>query len=185
MSKHCDLASFRAASHPILILSRQIQSLEGFWLRDSGWREGKTERRAITCSFKEQMESFCASFPPFPLPSAYLNDTCSPNIQLLSWEFPLWSPLNSQLWACVCVCVLFYYKAYQSSVCVCACVCRCLCGCVREHQEHPPSLSDHLPFWPPRIRTRAGRREEGMKGRDGKKPGVGVGVGVAGADGKW
>lgn len=105
LSKHCDLVSSSATSHPVLILS--------VWVILVSWRplavvervEGEQEservrererllvRKAITCSLKEQMESFCASFPPFPLPSAYLNDMSSPNIQLLSWEFPPCSPL--------------------------------------------------------------------------------------------
>lgn len=96
LSKHCDLVSCSATSRPVLILSVSDSGvLTAFGCGSVGWergRDGEREeererplvRKAITCSLKEQMESFCASFPPFPLPSAYLNDMSSPNIQLLS-----------------------------------------------------------------------------------------------------
>lgn len=136
LSKHCDLVSCSATSHPVLILS--------VWVILVSWRslavvkrvEGEREckrvrererllvRKAITCSLKEQMESFCASFPPFPRPSAYLNDMSSPNIQLLSWEFPPCSPLcwALSMWVPegVCVFTSLLCMSYQS-VCVCVC----------------------------------------------------------------
>jgi len=45
--------------------------LTAFGCGSAGLERGKERplvRKAITCSLKEQMESFCASFPPFPLP---------------------------------------------------------------------------------------------------------------------
>lgn len=92
-------------------------------------RERPLVRKAITCSLKEQMESFCASFPPFPLPSAYLNDMSSPNIQLLSWEFPPCSLSLLSMWVPggVCGFASLLCASYQSK-CVCVCVHAWVCG---------------------------------------------------------
>lgn len=80
--------------------------LRGLWLPclshcskgDGGG--GALVRKAITCSLKEQMESFCSSLPPFFL-QPILMIRLSPNIQLLSWEFPPRAALRR-----TCVCVL-------------------------------------------------------------------------------
>lgn len=71
------------------------------------------------------------------LPSAYLNDMCSPNIQLLSWEFPPCSLLSARLWACDCQegCVFLLLSSVcliNQSVLVCkrGCVRACLLCCV-------------------------------------------------------
>lgn len=182
LSKHCDLVSCSATSHPVLMLSvRDSGVLKAFGCGSAGCgrereRERSLVRKAITCSLKEQMESFCASFPPFLLPSAYLNDMSSPNIQFLSWEFPPCSPLSAGLWACGCQkeCVFSLLSSIcliNFSVCVCLFPCRCLCGWVTEHQQHslPVWLSSFLTPSDKNNRGKDRRSEEGKKGRSGKK----------------
>lgn len=130
LSKHSDLVSCLTTSRPVLILSLSDSGvLTAFGCGSAGLEREKRPlvRKAITCSLKEQMESFCASFPPFPLPRAYLNDMSSPNIQLLSWECPPSSQLSTGLWACGCQeeCVFASFSSVcliNPSMCVCASV---------------------------------------------------------------
>lgn len=103
------------------------------------------------------MESFCASFPPLLLPQDYLNDMSSPNIQLLSWEFPPCWLLSARLCACGCqkgcdsfcvfvfyhfryVCLLFYALCpLQPSQSV---FIKCLNAC-SDQIEHSSALPGH------------------------------------------
>lgn len=105
LSKHCDLGSLCSNKSPSFnIVCQRFWCLNGLWLWFSGL--GEKERKAFSKKsnnmfFKRADGKFLrASFPPFPLPSAYLNDMSSPNIQLLSWEFP--PHTIAALWACGC-----------------------------------------------------------------------------------
>lgn len=147
--------------------------------RVEGGREGDRPlvRKAITCSLKEQMESFCASFPPFPLSSAYLNDMSSPNIQLLSWEVPLHSLLSAGLWECGCQKGCVFTFLLVLSICMCMCVSLQMFVWVSNTASFPPCLtiflSKPLRQEQEKDRQRERKREESEKRCSEKEAEVG------------